>query len=69
MSKVNKARFLRSVFARWGQKILRYIPDVPGPLAVFDLIPSGLYDGSIMRESEWRRRHPHERYYEGAGGG
>ena len=68
MSKVNKANFYRTLFARWGQKILRYIPDVPGPLAVFDFIPSTLYDGSTSRRAYWQSKHPHQQYYEGVDG-
>lgn len=68
MSKANKARFLKSVFAGWVQRILRYIPDVPGPLAVFDFIPGWMYDGSLLRQGEWERKHPGQKYYEGAGG-
>jgi len=54
MSKVNKARLYRSLFATWAKKILKYIPETPPQLEIFNFLPAVEPDRLF-----WMQRHPH----------
>jgi len=54
MSKVNKAKFMKVLFAKWAQKIIRFIPDIDPEIDILNFLPVVSPDALF-----WAQRHPH----------
>lgn len=48
-------------------RIMRFLPEIPGPLAVFDLIPRIMYDTNHRNKVLWEDKHPGKHYGDRAG--
>ena len=60
---ISATKPLRGIGINFG-RIMKFIPKVPGPLMIFDMIPGWMYNGNYIQAGNWERTHPGQKYHE-----